>query len=336
MKKNTDNKEENIKIAIEKLEKKYGTNTVMQMNKNNDFKVEWISTGCISLDEIIGQGLPRCRIMEIAGVESGGKSTLALFLISQIQKQGGKAAFIDAEFAFDGKYSSNIGVDVSKLFLSQPESLEEGMDVLRELINTNAFDIIVIDSVAALVPKSEIEEKEMLKTNVAVQARLLGKALRILSSEIANSKTIVIFLNQLREKIGIFFGDKTVTPGGRALKFFASVRLDVKKGKKITNSNDVQIGNQIICTAVKNKVGFPWKKTTLDLYYAKGIDLLADALDFGEKVGVITKEGLSFIFNDFNLGVGREKAINTLAEDPKLFKELQEAITNKLKKKNND
>jgi len=268
MKKEIEEKEKNIEKALLTLKKKYGTDVVSKIGKN-DFKVEWISTGCFSLDKIMGSGLPRGRIIELLGKESNGKSSAALFLISQIQKNGGKAALIDAEFAFDETYSSNIGVDIQNLFLSQPNSLEEGMDVLRELINTKAFDIIVIDSVAALVPQSEIDEKEMLKTTVAVQARLFGKALRILSGEIANSKTVVIFINQLRDKIGIFYGAKTITPGGRALKFYSSVRLDVAKGKKIVDENEVQIGNEMIITAIKNKVGYPMGRTKVDLYYAK-------------------------------------------------------------------
>ena len=191
-KEETKEKDEKIEKALSNLKKKYGDNVVSKIGKNN-FKVEWISTNCLSLDNIIGHGLPKGRICEMIGKESNGKTSAALFLIAQIQKNGGKAAFLDAEFAFDEEYSSNIGVDVPNLFLSQPNSLEEGMDVLRELVNTKAFDIIVIDSVAALVPRSETEEKEMLKTTIAVQARLLGKALRILSGEIANSKTVVIF-----------------------------------------------------------------------------------------------------------------------------------------------
>jgi len=331
-KKKVEKEENKLDTALSNLKKKYGSDSVMQMDKNIDFKVEWIPTGCFSLDEIIGSGLPRGRIIELFGAESSGKSTMSLFLMSQIQKQGGKVALIDAENAFDGSYASDIGLDVSKLLLAQPGSLEESMDIIKELVESESMDMIVIDSVSALVPKSEAEGEDFMKDTMAIQARLMSRALRILAGPISKSKTIVIFINQIRDKVGVFFGAKTTTSGGRALKFFSSVRLEVRKGKKIEKA-DVQIGNQIICTAVKNKVGFPWKKTTLDLYYAKGIDLFADALDFGEKVGVIKKEGLSFMFGEVSLGVGRDKSIKTLIGDPKIFTELHEAITNQLKNK---
>lgn len=206
-------KNEAVEEALAKLKKKYGVEVVMQMDKEQDFKVENIPTGCLSLDELLGGGLPKGRIIEVFGQESSGKSTLTMFLVAQIQKAGGRAVLIDAENAFDGEYASKIGVDVEKLLVSQPASLEEAMDVIRELVPTNQFDIIVVDSVAALTPKQEIEETEMLKENMAVQARLLGKALRILTGPISKSNTIVIFINQVREKVGIFFGKKETTPG---------------------------------------------------------------------------------------------------------------------------
>jgi recombination protein RecA len=324
-------KEDKIEIALANLQKKYGKEVLMQMDQNIDFKVEWIPTGCYSLDEIIGGGLPRGRVMEIFGAESGGKSTLALFLMSQIQKRGGRVALIDAENAFDGSYASNIGVDVSKLLVSQPTSLEESMDIIKELVETGMIDIIVIDSVSALVPKSEAEGEDFMKDTMAIQARLMSRALRILSGPISKSKTVVVFINQIRDKVGVFYGAKTTTSGGRALKFFSSVRLEVSKGKKIEGKNNVQIGNEIIITVAKNKVGFPWKKTTLDLYYAKGIDLYADALDFATNADIIKKEGLTYSFNNTILGVGREKAKQNLIENEQLFTDIKEAI-DKLKK----
>lgn len=325
--------EDKVESALARLQKKYGNDVIMQTDKDTDFKVEWISTGCFGLDEVIGKGIPRGRIIEIFGAESGGKSTLALFLMSQVQKRGGKVALIDAENAFDGSYAANIGVDVTKLMVSQPKTLEEAMDIIKELVETNSIDIIVIDSVSALAPRSEVEGEDFMKDSMAVQARLMSRALRILSGPISKSKTVVIFINQIRDKVGVFYGAKTTTSGGRALKFYSSVRLDVSKGTKIENKEDVMIGNQIIVTAKKNKVGFPWKKTVLDLYYARGISLSGDALDFGEKIGVINKTGLTYTFGEITLGVGREKAIIKIEEDVKLFEDIKKSIREVIEKK---
>jgi recombination protein RecA len=324
--------ENKIESALARLQKKYGSNVLMEMDKNIDFKVDWISTGCFGLDEIIGQGLPRGRVIEVFGAESGGKSTLALFLMAQMQKTGGRVALIDAENAFDGSYAANIGLDVSKLMVSQPTSLEESMDIIKELVETSLIDIIVVDSVSALVPKSEVEGEDFMKDSMAIQARLMSRALRILSGPISKSKTIVIFINQIRDKVGVFYGAKTTTSGGRALKFFSSVRLEVSKGSKIEGKNETQIGNEIIVTAVKNKVGFPWKKTTLDLYYAKGIDLHADALDFGEKIGIINKTGNTYSFIGTIIGVGREKAIKEISKNDELFEKIKLEIKKEILK----
>lgn len=325
-KEKTPQEKDAVAEALANLQKKYGNDVVIQMDKNFDFHVEAIPTGCFSLDEALGcGGLPRGRLIEIFGKESSGKSTLATFLMAQIQKSGGRAALIDAEMAFDGGYAQAVGVDISKLMVSQPGSLEEGMDVLRELVNTKAFDIIVVDSVAALVPKSEIEGDEMLKDTMAVQARLLGKALRILAGEISKSRTVVIFINQVRDKIGVFYGAKTVTPGGRALKFFSSIRIDVSAGDKILGKGDEQIGNWLKVKMAKNKTAPPWREAEFELFYARGIDLDGDALDFGVKVGAINKKGNTYTFNhydsydDFELGVGREKAKATIAGNKDLF-----------------
>lgn len=322
--------DDKVEDALERLQKKYGNDVLMQLDKGVDFKVDWVSTECFNLDKIIGQGLPRGRIIEVFGAESGGKSTLSLFLMSQVQRKGGRVALIDAENAFDGEYAKNIGVDISKLLVSQPTTLEESMDIIKELVETGSFDIIVVDSVSALVPKSEVDGDDFMKDTMAIQARLMSRALRILSGPISKSKTIVIFINQIRDKVGVFFGAKTTTSGGRALKFFSSVRLEVSKGSKIIDKNEKQVGNEIIVTAVKNKVGFPWQKTTLDLYYAKGIDLHADALDFGESIGVIKKTGTTYSFGKTVLGVGREKAKNCLAESPELFEEVKAAIKSEI------
>lgn len=332
MKKQKEPKNEEVKVdkvedALARLQKKYGADVLMQLDKNIDFKVDWVPTGSFALDELIGKGLPKGRVIEIFGAESGGKSTLALFLMSQIQKQGGKVALIDAENAFDGEYSKNIGVDISKLLVSQPTTMEESFDIIKELVETESIDMIVIDSVSALVPKSEVEGEDFMRDSMAVQARLMSRGLRILSGPISKSKTIVIFINQIRDKIGVFYGAKTTTSGGRALKFFSSVRLEISKGPKILGKNEVQIGNEIIVTCVKNKVGFPWKKTSLMLYYAKGIDLWYDCIDEGEKRHIINKTGNTYSFNEKILGVSREKARNTLHEDEKLFKDIKKKIT---------
>lgn len=317
-----------VSEALTRIREKYG-NTIMMSNfKDNEFNVESIPTGCPGLDDVFGcGGLPRGRIIEVFGQESSGKSTLTTFLIAQIQKNGGRAALIDAECAYDPFYAKNIGVDTSKIIVSQPESLEEGFDVLRELVETGMFDIIVIDSVAALTPKSEIESDEMLKDSMAVQARLIGKALRILTGPISRSKTTVIFINQLREKIGVFFGNKDTTPGGKALKFFSSVRLDVKRGDKIEEGGK-QIGNWLKITAVKNKVGFPWGKTEFELYFSKGIDLYGANLDYGLEKGVVEKIGNTYSFKGQKIGVGRDQVKNflKLPENKKTFDELLKEI----------
>ena len=318
--------EDKVDSAVERLQKKYGNEVLMQLDKEIDFKVEWIPTGSFALDEVMGSGLPRGRIIEMFGAESSGKSTMSLFLMAQIQRNGGRVALIDAENAFDGAYAANVGLDLKKLLVSQPTTLEESMDIIKELVETSAFDMIVIDSVSALVPKSEVEGDDFMKDTMAIQARLMSRALRILSGPISKSKTVVIFINQIRDKVGVFFGSKTTTSGGRALKFFSSVRLQVAKGHKIEGKNETQIGNEIIVTAVKNKVGFPFKSTTLDLYYAQGIDLHADAIDYGEKVGAVKKTGNTYSLGETTIGVGRDKARKALIEDPKLFEEVKKAI----------
>ncbi len=327
-------KNEAVEDAMATLQKKYGKDVVIQMDADMDFKVERITTGCLSLDNALGGGLPIGRLIEVFGKESSGKSTLTTFLMAQVQKAGGRAALIDAEMAFDGAYAKAIGVDVSKLMVSQPGSLEEGMDVLRELVNTKAFDIIVVDSVAALVPKSEIEGDEMLKDTMAVQARLLGKALRILTNEISKSKTVVIFINQVRDKIGVFYGAKTVTPGGRALKFFSSIRMDVSAGDKILGPKEEQIGNWLKVKMAKNKTAPPWREAEFELYYAQGVDLAGDALDYGEKEGTIKKKGNTYTYDTIELGVGRDKAKKKIMDDPELLKEIRvQIITNEANKK---
>jgi len=322
-----------IEDALAQLHKKYGKESVLELDKDINIEVEAIPTGCFSLDEAFGcGGLPRGRIIELFGQESSGKSTLATFFMAQIQKTGGKVALVDAEFAFDANYARAIGLDTDKLILAQPGSLEEAMDVVDKLVKSNAIDIIVVDSVASLVPKSELEGEEMLKETMALQARLFGKALRILTGGIARSRTVVVFINQVRDKVGVFFGNKETTPGGKALKFFSSVRIDIKKGEKIEGKDKELIGHVLKATMVKNKVGYPWRQATFELYFGSGIDLVGDALDYSEKIGIIKKVGNTYTFGDLKLGVGRDQAKKFLKEKEETYKILVETIKNNIKK----
>jgi recombination protein RecA len=326
-------KDKAIEGAIAKLNKKYGNDSVMRMDKSIDIEVKSFPTGCLTLDEALGcGGLPRGRIIEVFGEESSGKSTLSLFFMAQIQKAGGKAALIDAEFAFDANYARAIGVDTDKLILAQPSTLEEAMEITRGLVESNGVDIIVVDSVASLVPKKELEGDDMLKDSIAEQARLMSKALRILSGAVSRSDTILIFINQLREKVGVFYGKKENTTGGKALKFYASIRIDVKKGDKIENEEKIQIGNWMKVNMVKNKVGYPWRMAEFELFYGAGIDLEGNTLDYAEKKGIVKRAGSSYNFNDKKLGVGRENAKKYLKQHQDVYAALVKAIKDYEKK----
>lgn len=311
--------------ALKKLRKQYGEGVILQ-SADVPKNIEVIPTGCFAIDRLLGcGGIPRGRIIEVYGQESSGKSTLCLYLAAQVQKAGGTVAYIDAENAYDAIYAKKIGVQTEKLMVAQSETLEEAFDTLRALAETNEVDLIIVDSVAALTPKSELEGEEMLKETMALQARLLGKALRIVTGPISRSRTVVIFINQLRQKVGVVWGNPDVTPGGKALKFFASVRLNVTKGDKILGSKDVQIGNTIKLTAVKNKVGFPFRKGTFDLYYGEGVDLIADTMDTAEELKVINKEGNTYMFGEEKIAVGRDKTIEQLKTNAELYARIHEA-----------
>ena len=331
MKKVEDTKgQSRLEKAIEKLRDQYGVGAILTKD-NTPEKVEAIPTGCFVLDDILGcGGLPRGRILEVYGSESSGKTSLTLFLAAQLQKQGKTVAFIDVENAFDRKYASSIGVDVDKLLVSQAETLEETMDIIRALAETNEVDLIIVDSVAALTPKAELEGEEMLKDTMALMARLLGKSLRILGGPIARSKTVCIFINQLRDKIGVFYGEKSATPGGRAIKFWSSVRLSVTKGDKIKGPKDEAIGVQLKITAVKNKVAIPWKTGGIELIFGSGINLEKDALITGVDKGIIIRTGNNYTYGEAKLGVGEKQAVETLKKNPELFEELKKEIKNKL------
>ena len=320
------NKEEDHE-ALVALRKKYGDTVITRADEGYP-PVEAIPTGCFAIDRVIGVGgLPRGRICELYGEPSSGKTATCLFLISEVQKQGGTCAFLDAEYSFNGEFAQAIGVDTKKLFISQPATLEEAGDILRALIATNEMDLIVVDSVAAMVPKREVEGEEMLANSVAVQAQLMSKMLRVLTGEIARSKTCVIFINHLKEKMGVFWGDKTTTPGGKSLKFFASVRLAVSKGEKIKGKNDAQIGSIIKITAQKNKIAPPWRKGEFELLYASGVNKEADTLDTALELGIMSQTGNTIEFNGEKLGVGRERSIKTLKDNSALLAEIRTRMT---------
>ena len=318
--------------ALAELRKKYGADVISRASEGYP-PVSAISTGCFAIDRVIGVGgIPRGRLMELYGDPSSGKTATSLFIISEVQKQGGDCAFVDAEFSFNGDFAKAIGVDTTKLFVSQPATLEEGMDTIRALVATNQIDLIVLDSIAALVPKREVEGEEMLaNSSFAVQAQLMSKALRILTGEIARSKTCVILINHLKEKMGVTWGDKTTTPGGKSAKFFSSVRLAVSKGEKIKGKGDEQIGSVVKIVAQKNKIAPPWRKGEFTLYYNTGVDLAADTLDTATELKVISKEGNTLSFGEVKLGAGRDKAIDALKNDEILYEKIHQATTEAVK-----
>ena len=324
-----------LEKMFDKISKKYNKSSIVEINEETDLKVTATPTGCFSLDEAFGcGGMPRGRIIELFGEESQGKSTIAMFLIAQMQKSGGVGAYIDAEFAFDSDFAKKIGIDLSsdKLILSQPDTLEEAFDTIQAMVESNSVDIIVVDSVASLVPKVEFDSAmngEMLKDTIGLQARLMSKGLKILTGPISKSKTTVIFINQIRDKIGVMFGLKTTTPGGKALKFYSSVRMEVKTGDKFEDSDGKRIGNTLKIAMVKNKVGNPFGRAEFDLYYAKGIDLISDTVEYGIKKGVIIKTGNTHTFNGEKIGIGKEQVKKFLSENSDVYEKIREEIRKK-------
>lgn len=317
-----------LEEAILEINKKYGDNSIIVMDElKKDLNIEAISTGSVSLDKVFGcGGLPRGRMVEIFGVESSGKSTLAMFIVGQLQKEGKKAFWIDAEFSFSREYAEKLGINISQLMVAQPETGEEALDMVNKIASTSAVDIIVVDSVAALIPKKE-KEGEITDCEMAQQARMMSKGMRYINSNLSNSKTAVIWINQEREKIGIFFGKKSTTTGGKALKYYASVRLEVMKGELIKNKKDEVIGNHMKICAVKNKVGLPWRRAELELIYENGIDLIGETLDLGIKNNIIEQNGHTFSFKDIKLGVGRDATKKFLEKDLKLYDEIKRKIS---------
>ncbi len=326
---NKDSKLQALKIAIDQIEKQHGKGSIMKLSEGPIAKVDVIPTGSISLDAALGiGGVPRGRVIEIFGPESSGKTTICLHIISEAQKTGGLAAFIDAEHALDIAYAKKLGVDVNNLLLSQPEFGEQALEIVETLVRSNAIDIIVIDSVAALTPRAEIEG-EMGDPSMGVQARLMSQALRKLTSAISKSKTSVMFTNQLRQKIGVMFGNPETTTGGNALKFYASVRLDVRRIEAIKDGNNV-IGNRTRVKIVKNKVAPPFKEAQFDILYNEGISKLGDLVDTAVEQNVIAKSGSWFSYKDDRIGQGRDSVKTFLQNNPNIVQEINAELRKNL------
>ena len=316
-----------LKLTLDKLDKTYGKGTVMKMGDSPDENVESISSGSISLDIALGVGgYPKGRVIEIYGPESSGKTTLTLHAIAECQKNGGIAAFIDAEHAFDRFYAEKLGVDIENLIISQPDHGEQALEIADNLIRSGAIDIVIIDSVAALTPKSEIEG-EMGDSKMGLHARLMSQALRKLTASISKTNCTVVFINQLREKIGIMFGNPETTTGGNALKFYASIRLDIRRSTQIKNSDGVVMGNKTRVKIVKNKVAPPFKLAEFDIMYGEGISKIGEIIDLGVNAEIIDKSGSWFSYEGTKLGQGRDAVKNLLKDNP----ELMQTIESKLK-----
>jgi len=318
-------KKKALSLALSQIEKQFGKGAIMRLGEGVKFDVEVIPTGIISLDKALGVGgLPRGRVIEIFGPESSGKTTLTLSIIAQAQIEGGVAAFIDAEHAFDATYAKVIGVNLEELLISQPDTGEQALDIVETLVRSNAVDLIVVDSVAALTPRAEIEG-EMGDSSIALQARLMSQALRKLTAAISKSKTCVIFINQIREKIGVMFGNPETTPGGRALKFYASVRIDLRKIATITDKEEI-IGSKVKAKIVKNKVAPPFREATFEIIYNEGVSKIGALIDAAIDSGIIKKSGSWFLYKDKNLSQGREQLKNVIKENSTLKKEIEEEL----------
>ncbi|CAM3407643.1 MULTISPECIES: recombinase RecA [Brevibacillus] len=311
-----------LESALRQIEKQFGKGSIMKLGEVANIQVSTVSSGALALDIALGVGgFPRGRIVEVYGPESSGKTTVALHAIAEVQRQGGQAAFIDAEHALDPVYAAKLGVNIEELLLSQPDTGEQALEIAEALVRSGAVDIIVVDSVAALVPKAEIEG-EMGDSHVGLQARLMSQALRKLSGAINKSKTIAIFINQLREKVGVMFGNPETTPGGRALKFYASVRLDVRKAESIKVGNDI-LGSKTKIKVVKNKVAPPFKVAEVDIMYGEGISREGSILDIGAEIDVVQKSGAWYSFNEERLGQGRENSKIYLKENPHIATQIE-------------
>jgi len=317
-----------IESALGQIEKQFGKGSIMKLGEHSTLNLDSVSTGCLDLDIALGiGGVPRGRIIEVFGPESSGKTTVALHIVAEAQKAGGAAAFIDAEHALDPAYAKVLGVDIENLIVSQPDTGEQALEIAEALVRSGAIDVIVVDSVAALVPRAEIEG-EMGDSHVGLQARLMSQALRKLAGSINKSKCVTIFINQLREKVGIMFGNPETTPGGRALKFYSSVRMDVRKIDTIKQGDDV-LGNRTRIKVIKNKVAPPFKQAEFDIMYNGGISREGNVLDVGVREEIVQKSGAWFSYNDIRLGQGRENAKQYFKENPNVMLEIENKIRGK-------
>lgn len=324
-------KKKALETALSQIEKQYGKGAVMRLGQNKAMNVEAISTGSIALDAATGiGGLPRGRIIEIYGPESSGKTTLALHVVAESQKLGGEAAFVDAEHALDPHYAANLGVDVESLLVSQPDNGEQALEITEALARSGAIDVLVVDSVAALVPRAEIEG-DMGDSHVGLQARLMSQALRKLAGAIAKSNCLVIFINQLREKIGVVYGNPETTTGGRALKFYASMRIDVRKIEQLKATGNEFVGSRTRAKIVKNKVAPPFKDAEFDIMYGRGISKEGEILDLAVKYNIINKSGAWFSYNEMRLGQGRDNVKELLRSKPEMMEEIKEKLTAAMK-----
>lgn len=322
-------KKKALETALAQIEKQYGEGTVMKLGDNAKMKVDAIPTGSLALDAALGiGGVPKGRIVEIYGPESSGKTTVALHIIAQAQKLGGEVAFIDAEHALDPVYASALGVDVDNVLVSQPDTGEQALEITEALVRSNAIDVVVVDSVAALVPKTEIEG-DMGASHVGLQARLMSQALRKLAGVIAKSNCVAIFINQLRDKVGVIYGNPETTTGGRALKFYASVRMDIRKGEAIKNGTEI-IGNNVKCKIVKNKVAPPFKVASFEILYGEGISRYGELVDLGAQFDIIKKSGTWFSYGENRIGQGKENAKQFLRDNPDIADEVECRIREKL------
>ena len=328
--KKDDNKLKALDAALAQIERQYGKGSIMKLGDNNaHMNIETVPTGSLSLDVALGLGgIPRGRIIEVYGPESSGKTTVALHMVAEVQKRGGIAGFIDAEHALDPVYAKNIGVDIDNLYISQPDNGEQALEITETMVRSGAVDIIIVDSVAALVPKAEIEG-DMGDSHVGLQARLMSQALRKLTAVISKSNCTVIFINQLREKVGVMFGNPETTTGGRALKFQSSIRLDVRRVESLKQGGEV-VGNHVRIKVVKNKIAPPFREAEFDIMFGQGISREGDVLDLAVNEGIIIKSGAWFAYQDAKIGQGRENAKTYLKENPDIFAEVEQKVRVKL------
>jgi len=321
---NAEGKNKALELAVEQIEKQFGKGSIMRLGESRHAQIETYPTGSVSLDIALGGGIPKGRIIEVYGPESSGKTTLTLHAIAEVQKKGGVAAFVDAEHALDPVYAKRIGVDIDKLLVSQPDNGEQALEIVETLVRSNAVDLIVVDSVAALVPQAELEG-DMGDAQMGLQARLMSQAMRKLTAIINKSKATVIFINQLRMKIGVMFGNPETTTGGNALKFYASVRMDIRRTSQIKVGDDI-IGNRVRVKIVKNKVAPPFREAEFDIMYNKGISIEGDVLDLASNKDIVEKSGAWYSYNGEKIAQGREAAKQYLSENPKVLEELSMKI----------